>query len=240
MQCWTMQFRLRILPHTHKDPPRCSKRNTGGFLCLPPTLAGLFFCLAPAESAGLFFFPGGVSATHKRLPRLFFRPCNYTYKAPKPFTELYRGVSVDLRHSRARNTAATQAAYTPTAPRWRAYPQAQHLHRYQITPTHRTLYRAEQPPIIIWYRGAPVRPVMDPCPEVQHSADHASGSGSVHPACIRLASCAGSAPGIWRSGCLLTGIDGQGQRADLAAGGRRRNHWRLAAASLFGLSPDSQ
>ena len=95
--------------------------------------------------------PGGVSATHKHLQRPFCRPCNYTAKTPKPFTGLYSGISVDLTHSSAHNTAVTQAACAPTAPRWRAYHQAQHLHRYQIPPPRRTLYRLTQPPIIIRY-----------------------------------------------------------------------------------------
>lgn len=38
---------------------------------------------------------------------------------------------------------------------------------------------AAPPPIIIRYIR--VRPVIDPCPAVQHGADHASGSGSAHP-----------------------------------------------------------
>lgn len=94
----------------------------------PPTLAGFFFCLASAEGAGLLFLPGGVSTAHKRLQRLFCRPCHQiTAITPKPFTGLYRRISIDLTHSSARNTAATQAAYIPIEPRWRAYRQAQHL-----------------------------------------------------------------------------------------------------------------
>jgi hypothetical protein len=116
-----------------------------------------------------------VSATRKRLQRPFCRPCNYTAQTPKPFTELYSGVSVDLPYSSARNAANTQTACAPTAPRWRAYRQAQHLPQYQIPPQHRTLYRAGQSPIIIRYiRVQLCAPVMDPCQTVQHIADHAS------------------------------------------------------------------
>lgn len=78
-------------------------------------MAGLFFCLAPADGAGLFFLPDSVSATHKRLQRLFCRPCNYTATETKPFTELCSGFSVNLTHSSAHNTIDTQAAYTPPA-----------------------------------------------------------------------------------------------------------------------------
>ena len=91
------------------------------------------------------------TAQYKRLQQLFCCSCNYTAKTQKPFTGLYSGVSVDLRYSSAHNTADTQAAYAQPAPRWRAYRQALHLHRYQIPPPRRTLYRAGQPPIIIRY-----------------------------------------------------------------------------------------
>lgn len=100
-------------------------------------MAGLFFCLAPAEGAGLLFFPGGVSATRKRL-QLLFCP------TPKASTGLYSSVSVNLTHSSAHNTANTQAAYTPPAPRWRAYHQTLHLHQYQIQPPRWTLHSSAQ------------------------------------------------------------------------------------------------
>nr|DAH46196.1 MAG TPA: hypothetical protein [Caudoviricetes sp.] len=102
------------------------------------------FCLASAEGAGLFFLPGGVSATHKRLQRLFCRPCNYTAKTPKPFTGLRSGASVDLTYSSAYNTAATQAAYKPPAPRWSVSQRRSTSSTYQTPPPRRTLYRAAQ------------------------------------------------------------------------------------------------
>lgn len=167
------------------------------FQILPrPRWRGFSFALH-RHGAGLFFLPGGVSASRNRLRLSFCRQCNYTTTAPKPFTGLYRGFSVDLPYFSAYNTAAAQAAYTPPAPRRRAYHQAQHLHRYQIPPTHWTLYRATQPPIIIRYIKVQwCVPVMDPCPAVQHSTDYSAGGGSVHPACIR---CMGQLGG-WRSG----------------------------------------
>lgn len=83
----------------------------------------------------------------------------YTATEPKPFTELCSGVSADFTHSSAHNTAVTQAAYAPPATHWRAYRQALHLHRYQIPPPRRTLYKSAQPPIIIRYiRGAQTMP----------------------------------------------------------------------------------
>lgn len=38
-------------------------------------MAGLFFCLASAEGAGLFFLPGGVQAKYKRLQHVLCSPC---------------------------------------------------------------------------------------------------------------------------------------------------------------------
>ena len=83
---------------------------------------------------------------------------------------------------------------------------------------------------------------MDPCQTVQHSADHASGGGSVHPACILcrvipaavdLAPVSGQgAPGY--SGILHPA--GQSSSRGTAGGAKPL---AATAASLFGLSPDS-
>ena len=119
--------------------------------------------------------PGDVSATHKRLRWSFCRQCNYTVKTSKPFAGLYSGVPVDLTHSSGHNTAATQAAYTPPATRWRAYRQVLHLHQYQIPPQRRTLHSSSQPPYYNKvYKSAAARSVMNSCQTVQHIADHAS------------------------------------------------------------------
>lgn len=107
----------------------------------PPTLAGLFFCLAPAEGAGLFFFGLRHAGWH-------------TVK---------RSTSIDTRY---------------------------HRHAGRCTDQH------SRPIIIRYIRMQRRTPVIDPCPAVQHSADHASGSGLVHPACIL---CRGQ-PSGWRSG----------------------------------------
>ena len=75
------------------------------------------------------------------------------------FTGLCSGLFVNSPYFSAHNTANTQAAYAPPAPRWRAYRQEPHLHRYQIPPTRRTPHKSAQPPIIIRYiRGAQTMP----------------------------------------------------------------------------------
>nr|DAE79523.1 MAG TPA: hypothetical protein [Caudoviricetes sp.] len=76
-----------------------------------------------------FILPYCNTTPYKHLQWPLCRQCNYTASTAKPFTGLYRGFSVDLPYFSAHNTAATQAAYIPPAPRWRAYRQAQHLHR---------------------------------------------------------------------------------------------------------------
>ena len=135
-------------------------------------------------------------------------------------------LSVDLTYYSAHNTAAAQAAYTPTATRWRAYRQAQHPHRYQIQPTRRTLYRPAQPPYYNKvYRGATVRPVMDPCQTVQHITDRASLA--VCRYFPRLA--AGALAWVSLALAWHYVFSWHGGTEPLAA----------TAAPLFGLSPDS-
>lgn len=121
MFCFSFGFSRRCLKRPNKKHPT------------RPVMTGFFFCLASTRCRA-FILPGGVSATHKRSQQIFCYQCNYTAKTSKAFTGLYRGISVNLTHSSAHNTAATQAAYAPLAPRWRAYRQVQPLHRYQIPP----------------------------------------------------------------------------------------------------------
>lgn len=59
----------------------------------PPTLAGLFFCLASAEGAGLLFLPCCNAAPCKRLQRVSCYKCSYTAHTAKQCTKLYSGVS---------------------------------------------------------------------------------------------------------------------------------------------------
>lgn len=143
-----------------------------------PTLAGFFFCLASAEGAGLLFLPGGVQATYKRLRHVLCSPCSYTTHAAKQRTGLYRGISVNLTHSKAHNTAATQAEYIPPARRWSVSQHRSTSSVYQIPTPRRTLHSLAQPPIIIRYiRVQGCATVVDPCRTVPHIADHASPAG---------------------------------------------------------------
>lgn len=128
-------------------------------------MAGLFFCLASAEGAGLLFCPAAIQPHTSVYSGLSVVNANYTAKTPKPFTGICSGVSVDLTNSSAHNTAATQAAYTPTTQRWRAYRQVLHLHQYQIPPPCRTLYRGNVSTYYNnVYKGAAVRPCRGSMP----------------------------------------------------------------------------
>lgn len=109
-------------------------------------MTGLFFCLASDTVQGFSFCPAAYKPRTSVYSALCIIHTIYTARTSKAFTGLYSGVSVNLTHSSAHNTVATQAVYTPHEPRWRAYHQTQYSHRYQIQPPHRTLYSSAQPP----------------------------------------------------------------------------------------------
>ena len=184
-------------------------------------MAGLFFCLASAEDAGLFLSSCNT-ATYKRLQQIFCYQCNYTAQTSKAFTGLYRGISVDSTHSSAHNTAATQADYTPPAPRWSAHTRPDAMHRYQIPTPHRTLYSSAQPPYYNKvYIGVQRRtPVMDLCQTVQRIPQTMPARRGQRLHLYRV------------SPALST------RRGSPAAGGAEP--LAALAAALFGLSPDSQ
>lgn len=128
-------------------------------------MAGLFFTLHLLRVQGFYFAPLQYSHIQAFTAAFLSSMQNYTAKTPKPFTGIYSGVSVDLLYSSARNTAATQTAYTPTTQRWRAYRQVLHLHQYQIPPPCRTLYRGNVSTYYNnVYKGAAVRPCRGSMP----------------------------------------------------------------------------
>lgn len=165
--------------------------------------------------------PGGVSATHKRLQRVLCRPCNFnTDHATKQRTGLYSGLSSDYASSTAHNTRPTQAAITPPAPRWSVSQRGNTSSTYKIPPPRRTLYRSAQPPY--YNKVYKALPCYGSMPDsAAHTADHAS------PAACDLT------PG--QPGTLHPAGRSSSQSA---AGGAEP--LTATAASLFGLSPDSQ
>ena len=129
----------------------------------PPTLAGLFFCLASAEGAGLLFCPFAIHPHTSVYNGFLYHPWLYTANAVKPRTGLCRRFSCDLSHSTAADTRPTQAAIIPPAPRLSVSQRRSTSSTYQIPTTRRTLYSSAQPPIIIRY--IMVRPCRGSMPD---------------------------------------------------------------------------
>lgn len=141
----------------------------------PPTLAGLFFCLASTRCRA-FILPCCNTATYKRLQRVL--PCqfNYTAHAIKHHTELCRGFSCNCTHSTARDTRPTHAAIIPPVPRWSVSQRrnaSSIYHRYQRH-AGRCTGQHSRPIIIRYIRVQGCATVTDPRQTVQHIADQAS------------------------------------------------------------------
>lgn len=137
---------------------------------------------------------------YKRLECPLFRPCNYTTLTTKQHAGLCRGVSCDCTCLTAHDTRQTQADIMPPVPRWRAYQRPDALHRYQIPPPRRTLYRSAQAAYYnnVYIRGQTMqarRGQLLPCADrwqVLHPAHLLRGQ----PGGVSML----STPGGWRSG----------------------------------------
>ena len=154
-------------------------------------MAGFFFCLASLHGAGLLFLLSCNTAPYKRLQCVLCCLCSYTAHATKPRAGLYRGFSCNLSHSTARDTRPKQAAIIPPTPRWSVYTHPDGLQ--PIPDTTATQDAAQLNAAAYYnkvYKGAGVRPVIDPCQTVQHSADHASPAELAPAVCRSLASAA--------------------------------------------------
>lgn len=132
-------------------------------------MAGLFFCLASTKGARLLFCPDAMQP-RASVYSAFCTVYVYTTHAVKQRTGLYNGFSCNFTYSTAHDTKPTQQAIAQPATRWSAYQRPDALHRYQIPPPHRALYRPAQPPIIIRYiRVQECAPVTDPCRQCSRS-----------------------------------------------------------------------
>ena len=181
--------------------------------------------------------PGGNAATYKRLQRVFLRQCNCTSHATKQHTRLYSGFPCGCALSTAHDTRPTQAAIIQPATRWSAYQRPDTLNRYQTPPPRRTLHRSGQTAYynkvykrvqgraLLWIHARqcsisqtmPARRGLDTSHAqrlaVWHRVSGQGGqSGALHPA-------------------------GQSSNKGAAGGAEPL---AAPAASLFGLSPDSQ
>ena len=200
-------------------------------------MAGLFFCLASAEGARLLFCPAAIQP-HTSVYSVFCAVhANYTAHAAKQRTGLYRGFSCDLTYSATHDTRPTQAVIIQPAPRWSVSQRCSTSSAYYMSAPRRTLCSSVQPPYYNKvYKGAAVRPCYGSMPDsATHRRPCQPGGVSVPPT-----------PGglHWhRFSSHVAPPDGTLHPAGSPAAGARRaarNHWRLSAAPLFGLSPDSQ
>lgn len=199
-------------------------------------MAGLFFCLASAEGAGLLFCPTAIQPHTSVYSAFCAVNAIFTIHTIKQHTELCSGFSCDYARSSAHDTRQTQAAIIPPVPSWSVSQRRNTSSAYQdttATPDAVQLSTADYYNKV--YKSAP--PVMDLCQTVQHIADHASPAGSAPTVCGSLAS---AAPGASAEGSTSPPVQGQPGGAvqqQGAAGGAEP--LTATAVSLFGLSPDS-
>lgn len=145
--------------------------------CFPfqprPRWRGFSFALHLLRVQGFYFALLQYSHIQAFTAHFVFPMQNYTTHATKPRAGLYRCFSCDCTYLIITDTRPTQAAIMPPAPRWSAYQRPDALHRYQIPPPRRTLYRsAQQPYYNKVYKGATVQP------GTIHPAGQSSSSGA--------------------------------------------------------------
>lgn len=117
-------------------------------------MAGLFFCLASDEGAGLLFCPAAIQP-HKSVYSVFCAVhAVYTTHAAKQRAELRRGFSCYLPHSTATDTRPTKAKITPPASRWSVSQHRSTSSAYQNTnaPPGRCTGQHSRPIIIRYIR----------------------------------------------------------------------------------------
>lgn len=98
-------------------------------------MAGLFFCLASAEGAGLLFCPDAIQPHTSVYSAFYAVNAVYTTHSAKQRTRICRLFSCDLPHSTAANNRPTQAAIIPPAPRWSTSQRRSTSSTYQIPPS---------------------------------------------------------------------------------------------------------
>ena len=201
-------------------------------------MAGLFFCLASAEGAGLLFCPAAIQPYTSVYSAFYSIHALNTDNAVKPRTGLYRGFSCDCTRSTAHNTRPTKADIIPPVPRWSTHTHRNAPHRYQIPPKRRTLYRSTQPPYYNKvYKGATALPCYGSMP------DGAADRRPCKPGGVSVSTYTGSARrlAIWHRSAVNQGghpgaLHPAGQSSDRE---RRaaRNHWRLLPHLFSGFRP---
>ena len=126
-------------------------------------MAGLFFCLASAESAGLLFCPASIQLHTSVYNSFCFVHAAIIPQTPQSgargFTVAFPAIHIVLPLL----YGGASGYIAPPAPRWSTSQHRSNSSAYQIPPPRRTLYRSAQPPIIIRYIR--VRPCYGSMPD---------------------------------------------------------------------------
>lgn len=153
----------------------------------PPTLAGLFFCLASVEGAGLFFLPRCNAAPYKRLQRPFCHSCKFI---PPKLQNRLQGFTGAFLLIRPIPAYAIQQLHKPPMHRLR-HAGGHTVKRNtstntQTQPPRRTLCKSTQPSYYnkVYIRVQRCAPAMDPCQTAHllrgqrlHPAGQSNGRG---------------------------------------------------------------
>lgn len=223
----------------------------------PPTLAGLFFCLASAECAGLLFCPATIHP-HTSVYSVFCAVHATILHTAKNSAQGFADAFQAICRIFPLFCGCAFCYIAPSAPRWSVSQRLYGIHRYQIPAPRRTLYRTAQPPYYNKvYKGAEVRllwiharrcsipqtmptrrGLLPPC------ADRWQVLLPAHPLrCQRLhlyrVSPAASRCFQRPADCDLAPVSGQGAPAGTLYPAGGAEPLAANAASLFGLSPDS-
>lgn len=139
-------------------------------------MAGLFFCLAPSVDARLLFLPCCSAAPYKRLQRVLCCSCNLYRTRYKTAHKALQGIFLQLCPLNSPRHQTDTSGYNTACATLERITASQHLQYIPDTRRHAGRYTGQHSrPIIIRYiRAQRCAPVVDPCPAVQHSADHAS------------------------------------------------------------------
>ena len=146
-------------------------------------MAGLFFCLASAECAGLLFLSCCNTAPYKRLQRVLCRQCNLYHQRNKTAHRSLQGLFlkfVPLSRRRYQTDTSGYNTACATLERITAPGRAQQIPDATAIPD-AVQVSTDRPIIIRYIRAQGCAPVMHLCQTVQHIADHASPARSAPP-----------------------------------------------------------
>lgn len=203
-------------------------------------MAGLFFCIASAEGAGLLFCPAAIRPHASVYSGFLYHPCSYTDHAAKQRTGLYRGFSDDCTRSTARKYQTNTSGYNAVCATLERITAPQHLQRIPDTRRNAGRYTGQHSrPIIIRYIRA--YPCYGSMPDsAAYYRPYKPGGGQrlhlyrVSPAASqylpRPAAC-DLAPG--KPGALHPA----GQSSSRGSSAAARNHWRLPPYLFSGFRP---